>query len=323
MRRIGLWGAPSCGKTTYLASLFIAAARAKWALVGTDSTATDFMTANTDLLYQRRFPPPTFVIDNMSWILRGTSHRGAHLPGAPAPRPTTIRLDLMDSPGMLFGLGQQPPEDEDDLGYPAEDGKGGGTAASFDELVDRLVGCEGILYLYDPVRERDMGNEFRYFQNVLQRIAQICEEKGMFQGQYLPHKIAVCVTKFDDVRVLRTAYERKYLTYDPADPHRFPVLIPEHAENLYSDLLRVSSGGGAVQVHETIKTFFHRRRIRYFASSAIGFYKDPLAQHFQMRDFSNVQPGEHDDELRIRGPIRPINILEPLLWLGDDGQAAR
>jgi hypothetical protein len=37
---------------------------------------------------------------------------------------------------------------------------------------------------------------------------------------------------------------------------------------------------------------------------------------FDVRDYKNVAIDEHGEPI-IRGQIRPINVAEPLLWLGE------
>jgi hypothetical protein len=46
-------------------------------------------------------------------------------------------------------------------------------------------------------------------------------------------------------------------------------------------------------------------------TSAIGFYLDRRLGEFQDREHSNVD----DRDGRIRGPIYPINVIEPMTWL--------
>ena len=60
--------------------------------------------------------------------------------------------------------------------------------------------------------------------------------------------------------------------------------------------------------------YFQRERIRYFVTSAIGFYRN--SSKFLEDDAENaVEQG--DGRAKIRGRIHPINVLEPVLWLGE------
>ena len=71
--RVGLWGAPGSGKTTFLAALNIAVNRARnqdLMIFGVDDGSTDFLVQNTAMLTQeRRFPPATQLQQQMSWVL--------------------------------------------------------------------------------------------------------------------------------------------------------------------------------------------------------------------------------------------------------------
>ena len=72
--RIGLWGAPGSGKTTYLAALQIAVNRAQdrnLMIFGVDDSSTDFLVENTAMLTrERRFPAATALQQQLSWVLQ-------------------------------------------------------------------------------------------------------------------------------------------------------------------------------------------------------------------------------------------------------------
>src|SRR3954471_713267 len=75
-RRIGLWGAPTCGKTTFLAALRIAAEEGGHdvRLVGCNRASTEFLADTTrQLKIERRFVPATRELPpNLAWQLHGT-----------------------------------------------------------------------------------------------------------------------------------------------------------------------------------------------------------------------------------------------------------
>jgi hypothetical protein len=72
----------------------------------------------------------------------------------------------------------------------------------------------------------------------------------------------------------------------------------------------------------SIAQHFHPERVRFFVTSAVGFHVNPDTGRFDKDDPQNVVksgPGVLADSMsrRVRGPLYPINIMEPLLWLGE------
>ena len=67
---------------------------------------------------------------------------------------------------------------------------------------------------------------------------------------------------------------------------------------------------------ESITRYFMPERVRYFVTSSIGFRLDRATRLFDEADFQNVDP-RADGGQRIRGPIYPINVVEPVLWIGE------
>ncbi|HEX3924497.1 MAG TPA: hypothetical protein VHY31_19585 [Streptosporangiaceae bacterium] len=67
-------------------------------------------------------------------------------------------------------------------------------------------------------------------------------------------------------------------------------------------------------VRDTLRNFFEEDRVQFFVTSAIGFRVDRTGR-FDEEDFENVDERSGPSP-RIRGPIYPINVIEPLIWLG-------
>ena len=67
-----------------------------------------------------------------------------------------------------------------------------------------------------------------------------------------------------------------------------------------------------------MKNSFHPSRIRYFVTSSIGFWHPPGwngdTSTFDPEFFANFNE-IGDGKKRIKGPIHPINVLEPLIFL--------
>jgi energy-coupling factor transporter ATP-binding protein EcfA2 len=325
--RVGLWGAPGSGKTTFLAALNIAVNRASEDLLiyGVDDASTDFLVDNTAMLTQRReFPAATKVEQQLSWAM----HLQTQVPvrsrfgrQTMTSVPTELNIDLLDAPGGRFASvpdegvgGGILPAGSAALGFDDEDDDTG-PALTDESLLDQLASCDGIVLLFDPIRERERGDAYHYFQGTLLRIAQRRMADRLQAGTKLPHFVAVCLTKFDDPDVYRRATTRGYREFSTDDPRMFPRVPNEEAENFFGELCREADRGNADLVPEALRRYFMPGRVRFFVTSAIGFYLSKKAPRFQERDFQNVV-AERGGSPRIRGPIYPINVVEPLLWLG-------
>jgi hypothetical protein len=141
---------------------------------------------------------------------------------------------------------------------------------------------------------------------MLQRLSTYYEEKGEPPGRFLPHHIAVCVTKFDAPEIFYPA-RAAYWGTQSDDGHRFPVVKSGDAAEFFRWACEYF-GGNAEKVRDLIDKYFDPGRTHYFVTSAIGFYLPP-DRVFRPGDFSNVKDG------RIRGDIHPINALEPFIAL--------
>lgn len=295
---ITMLGARQTGKTTFLAALQIALlrqARLGWSLTGDNPGSTralvDFMTDMTD---NHIFPQPTAAIENYRWSLE------AELPRQ-GPREwhwwgfrrrdllARIPLDLMDAPGET-----------------ADGSRMFGRAMS-DQLLANLANSAGIVLFYDPVSEFDRGDAFRHTYGMLAQLRSQAQRRGR-----LPHYVAVCITKFDEIRVFESAQKLRMLEYEP-EGEEFPRVPAEDAEPFFNRLVKLSRSDNAELILPMLQQTFRQERVRFFVTSAIGFYLDPMIGVFDPDDYQNHIPGELD---RIRGAIYPINVIEPVLWLG-------
>src|SRR6185437_9818446 len=108
IKRIGLWGAPGSGKTTFLAALNVAVhlTPKDMMLFGRDDEATEFLADHTEMLTaQRRFPPATATQRPLSWALHTTVERPQRKWGrtSMALSPYRLNIELLDAPGGQFG----------------------------------------------------------------------------------------------------------------------------------------------------------------------------------------------------------------------------
>ena len=175
-----------------------------------------------------------------------------------------------------------------------------------------LATCQGLILLIDPIRERELGHAHEYFHATLLRIAQRVETQ---LGRRLPHYVAVCVTKFDDPSVFRFAMDNEFLSYRMDDPLMFPRVHDKQAKQFMEQLFADSQLSDVGLVQGALRQYFYPERIQYFVTSAVGFYVGSSGE-FQENDFANVIQGA-DGQHQIRGQLHPVNVAEPLLWLGE------
>jgi hypothetical protein len=328
LRRIGIWGAPQSGKTTFLAALNVAVIRAPQdhlLIYGVDENSTEFLIENTEILTtQRKFPDATANLRQFSWAINMQTQvrvRKSRWRETLRAVPMQLNIDVIDAPGGAFESGMEERQRAANLGYEDEDQDEEQEAAAPmsvpDEVIEHLASCDGILFLFDPLRERKQGDTYRYFHGTLLRIAQrrLVGGPGGSPGiGRLPQHVAVCITKFDDPRVYEWARQKGYRTIYEDDPYLFPRVRDEEAAPFFADLCRESERSNADLVLGALGKFFWPERTRYFVTSAIGFYLGP-ASRFTESNYQNVVPDGNGTPY-IRGPIHPINVVEPLLWLG-------
>jgi hypothetical protein len=298
-RSITMLGAEKTGKTTFLGALRIALLRHDdlgWALSGDNArSAQALVKFVNDMTEDQVFPAPTEIVESYNWSLE------AELPGRlrwerrrfrRKSRIIKIPLDLMDSPGE------------------SADGAGVYGRESSRRLIGSLARSGGIVLFFDPVREFEKGDAFRNMHGVLTQLKAEMQHQGK-----LPHYVAVCITKFDDASVYEAARKLRVVEFDPTPPE-LPQVPDDFALELFQRLVRLSKGNNAEFVLPMLRQTFREERIKFFVTSAIGFYIDPDYEVFDADDYQNHISSEVTRERdHIRGGIYPINVIEPVLWL--------
>jgi hypothetical protein len=293
---IVIWGTPGAGKTTFLGVLDIALNRRDYGLTmtGANDASVNVLIEMTETINDNReFPPATDSVDTFRWDL----FAGLSQPWGPAK----VTLKLADPSGELMKNTRR-------------------SDPNRKKLIDDIVDSAGILFMFDPIREFERGDAFRAANGLLKQLMWAYSNNGQttFTGR-LPHYVAVCITKFDEPQILETARALNILRRDPKDPYGLPWVHNNDARWLLDSLAQVSDSGDGEMTVNTLTTHFYPERVQYFVTSAVGFYVDPRTKKFDVDDPQNLVKDKAGLAAapRIRGPVRPINIVEPVMWLSE------
>jgi hypothetical protein len=304
--KIAMWGAPGSGKTTFLAALDIALKRRRYGftLAGMTDASVNLLIDMTDrLIVKREFPPVTGAIDYFEWeLFRNQSHAADPYAMSAPSSLNRIILSLADPSGELAR-----PERRSD-----PDRK---------KLIDDLADSDGILFMFDPIREFEVGDAFSTTNGLLHQLtsAVASRDRDKFDGT-LPQHVAICVTKFDEPKVLATAKRLGILKRHPHDSRQLPWVHEHDALKLLTALTAVSGSGDGEMLLNALNQAFPGR-VQFFVTSAVGFYVNPMTGRFDEDDPQNLVKTaaglSRQGESRIRGALHPINVVEPILWLSE------
>jgi hypothetical protein len=324
--KISMWGSPNSGKTTYLAALDQATVRpdksiGHWSIYPADTPSQQQLFKwSRRLVQDQEFPERTEVDESipLKWLFAGdlTGSRYEQKRRGRRPKPgeseSSFLLDVVDVSGEAFSSAP-----EKIAQVPKE---------VMEEALKKLIEADGLIYLFDPVTERDSQEAADYMLRTL--IALRGAMIGELVGGYLPKEISVCVTKFDHAQLFTQARRAGLVNYGPDG---MPRVLDEHAEQFFESLCKGDFWGdhdgkahpSAAYVRDQLKHFFLPDRIKYYVTSSIGFWKPPdwnpktssrPGFEFDPKNFENIE-NEPNGTKRIRGVIRPINVLEPLISL--------
>lgn len=296
--RIALLGAPSSGKTSFLGAVWMAAIGAseelgRWNVVAQGQRAERFIIEQTHhLTVARRFPEATAVPVAFTYNFRaevpdrptGTARAAAARP-ARGHRRFDFSLDFFDAGGAEFAAERY---------------------GKHRELADHLAGAQRILVLVDP---RGSGRQAEYLAPHLERLSLGHRADGKLLDGRLPHQVAVCVSKFDDPLVFQLARRGGWVNQDSGGD---PYVHPDDADGFAGWLAGSSPDTAAVR--RLVGAYFLPHRVSWYVLSAVGFFRRPDGS-MDLEDCSNAVPDE-DGIPVLRGPARPLNVLEPLAALG-------
>jgi hypothetical protein len=295
---IAMLGPTESGKSTFLCALRKALLEQgeDWVVFARDLASRQALDNMSNALRSEGgLPMTTKTVESMRWILSGTverKERKGRFGGEKSIKDRVeLTLRLTDAPGEL-GRADQVGRRERNV------------------LINQLAESRGIVYMFDPIREFAHGDAFQRAESVLgELIGQVPD----FSGK-LPHRLAVCVTKLDDPRVFRTALDLNLLIRDDDNRWGFPRVHDADAQTLFRALAAISGSGEGEAVLMLLEQLFHPDRISYFVTSAVGFMVNKRTKRFDPRDTANVYRIGSGQPF-VRGPVHPINVVEPVLWI--------
>jgi hypothetical protein len=290
--KIGLWGGPKSGKTTYLSALKMATLLqpdGDWSITGLEKDfpgSSTFLSINTSALRKGDFPKATTTASEYKFEISGTVSPRL-LSGLPVllrkmagvERQVNFSLYMRDYPGIVF-------QSIIDI---------------HDSMWTQLAECDGLIYLYDVGSSDDA---YDYVNLASDFLWQLTDVKRRFHNK-LPHFLAICLSKFDSTDVFDPLLKEGLVQQDPKDPRMTPyVTDPKKAFEKLADKL----------VTKTVQSLFHPQRIQYFISSSIGFYAPPNSP-ISLEDYWNVNNLPGGPKIRSGRNTYPVNVFTPLMWI--------
>ena len=292
MVKIGLWGGPSSGKTTYLASLRIATLlddSGEWVIDGDDSNqpgSTNFLAEATSSLRRGVFPAPTVgeKPTTYAYNISGKVNRNRLDKILGKPQVVDFTLLIRDYPGGKFASIMDPE----------------------DEIWDHLAGCQGLIYLFDLNLEAAEKPNFEYVQKAVNYI-KLRSTENLIDGLYLPHFVAVCISKYDDPSIINKLQQGHQIYQSAEDTRGTPqVLDVKRTLETIADPLLV----------RTLERYFREDRVHYFVTSSIGFYSTNT-NRIDLDDCCNVAVTPNGKLVRSGRNIVPVNVFAPLYWVAE------
>src|ERR1700683_695351 len=231
-RRVALWGPAASGKTCLLASLNTAIVREsppRWSLIGANNASTELLVRLTECMVgDRRFPGSTENFDFINWIMKAESEgsAAARAHGRSVTSRRQFAVDIIDASGEMYR-----PE--------------GAEHADFKDLLNNLISCDGLILCIDPIWESiipGLTNDSMW-RTLSHLQARLDQSDGLVGGR-LPHRAAVCITKFDEAQVLNAARRGNHLELAPDNRLKLPWIAPgASSERFFQQLCGESSTG--------------------------------------------------------------------------------
>lgn len=208
--KLGLWGGPRSGKTTYLTMLQDSIQRggSYLKIIDMDSEARRFVQYNSRLIANGKFPPATDPAQNYR-----PNMMTYRLMNSASLRRIEIPLNFVDAPGEFYiqmanyeevDWQAEPVEEADREAEPVEEDDS--SSISIRGYIDYLIQCDGLIFMLSPDAPRDGSESYR---NLLPRLFQVLRARARRLEKYskldnqgrLKQFIAFCVSKADRAEV--------------------------------------------------------------------------------------------------------------------------
>ena len=309
--RIGIWGSPTSGRTTYLTTLAMMGMADQWTdwrrgeqwrVLPADAATRRFIVERVDGLERDgRFPSATMKPQPLSFRLERRRRQGLRAVRFRRREPmATISLALQDAGGGDY-VGDTRP----------------------DSAAEYLANAQVLVYFFDPIY--DESTEYKdksvdVFETMMLEISRL--SVGRRHDRFPPQHLAVCVAKLDEQHVFDIAVDYGCLQTERRTG--LPWVPPQLARQLFEAITYDQGTISAYQLRTAASTSFHPKRTSFHALSSIGFYV-PDDGVLNRHDVCNVEPEQTapassdtsvgSTRRKLRGTIRPVHVLDPLITL--------
>jgi len=306
--RIGIWGSPKSGRTTFLTVLGMFFT--EW---------TDGRPGEQWRVQPVNEPTAAFISDCVAALAREKKLPQATIPGE--PKPLAFRLEGRRR-HTIPPLHWLPPQRLAEITLTIPDRSGGDLAPGSQSAgASATAEADVLVYFFDPTHDVQpvlpKWHSADYLTTVLTELGLAAATGADRLDQpILTKHIAVCVPKLDNQRVFDAAREYGYLETDPRSG--LPWVPPRHARRFFEAITYDQESIQADYLRRELSRSFDQKMMSFHALSSVGFWV-PEGGQFDPGDVCNVvmEPGAEsaDEPGTLRGQVRPVHILDPLISL--------
>ena len=285
--QVGLIGGSSSGKTTMLLALEPYARQYRdhkgvWTYQGANADTVEWLNENRILPQNGKFHPGTSVSKNLKFILFRDN--------------TKVCIETQERPGGDYTL--------------IDDG-----------MFEYLSQCAGLIFLINPKPKEDEPRTSDLIRNLLTRI-DLKRGGGEATGLPLSHRVAVCLSQYDEVEFFQWLRGKNYLERRIVNGVQDTPFLP--AKNVVRAIREWHRFPDGQEILDEFGTRFNPDFVNFYALSSIGFYVKQNVGSVDWEDCSNVVITPSGEGFRNERAYRPVNLLAPLGWiLSNEGSGWR
>ena len=260
--RIVIWGTSRSGKTTYLTMLYDALVLSKDWEVSADDEARQFVKKHTNEIEKGNFPPPTEpspTINIFTYTLRRQDSSTA--------TGSKILLNFIDAPGEVY---EDIHSTKVQIAKPPSQRANAETQLGQNQnnligIVDYLLSCDGIIFLLDPMPDKEKGDSYKSLLSDLFLEFQERSRKEDMKTERLQQYMAFCVTKVDKAEIWSQIWTK---VQNPAELELATIQLEQAAKDLAEDVM-------GQKLFTSLETnFCVKNRYKFFSVASIGRYFD-------------------------------------------------